>query len=297
MVSQITDMAFATKLFRIVVSNCYYKLKEQGGADFNIQPIKASETWMKHRKMRMLQHPDGIELVWLSELYDDPLALLKSKTEGITLSFVLTAKNGRLFNHSEVEVGYPKAKSYYFHNRHKHGSNLLHHDSFVSQSDLLDVHKIASYPTEPGWNVFGIIDIDLASWITQCEKNNKSFSADAIPYEIKLKNRSTFWRYHVIDTKKQLKLPIKVVASGEDTSCFGEARASVETAGTYCIESTKPIGLYDRYDFFFSLCTVDKSKTKQEKVAIEKLPCPAHDSLRQDKSNHQKNYSDIVVYI
>ncbi len=290
-------MAFATKLFRIVVSNRYYKLKEQGGADFDIQPIKASEAWMQHRNIRMLQHPDGIELVWLSELYDDPLALLKAKTEGITLSFVVTAKNGQLFNHSEIEVGYSKAKAYYFHNRHKHGSNLLHHDSFVNPLDLVDVHKIASYPTEPGWNVFGIIDIDCASWIAQCEKNNNTLFADVTPYEIKLKNRSTFWRYYVIDTGKQLKLPIKVVASGEHTSCFGEAQASVETPGAYCIESIKPIELCDQYDFFFSLCTVDKSKTKQEKVEIEKLPCPAYDSLRQDKSNHQKNYSDIVVYV
>lgn len=292
-------MAFATKLFRIVLSNSYYQLPGRAVADFDIQPLSATAAWMRLRKIRMLHHADGVELVWLSEQYDEPLALLKSKAEGITLSFVLTAKNDDVFNYSELEVGYPQSKAYYFHNRHKHGSNWLHGDAFVKESDLMDVQAIAHYPTEPGWNAFGIVDIDFATWIDRCaKKGKKAFQAVVPPYEINIKNRSTIWRYCLIDSNNQLKAPIKVVAhGGTDAACFGAAQASAETPGTYWVASSAPIGLADRYDFFFSLCTATQSKTEPEKTVVERLPYPSHDVLSKNKANQKQYHSDVVVCI
>lgn len=71
-------MAFATKLFRIAISNNYYKSNNVQN-DFDIEPTFSTASWMVQRRVRMLRHSDGMELIWLSQDYDHPLELFKKR--------------------------------------------------------------------------------------------------------------------------------------------------------------------------------------------------------------------------
>ncbi|WP_419241499.1 hypothetical protein [Cardinium endosymbiont of Nabis limbatus] len=286
-------MAFTTKLFRIAISNDYYKSGNVQN-DFAIQPTQSTAAWLTARRVRLLDHPDGIELIWLSQHYDDPLTLFQQKAEGITLSFVMTLKNSQALNLSELEAGYPTGAVYYLHNGHTHNNHSLHRKTFMSSADLVKIQEVVHYPTEPGWNVFAMIDIDLAHWAHALSKQKDSRCPAPVTYAIKVKNRSTFWRYYVVDTKNQLNGPLGILSEG-DPSYFSVVKASSELPNTYCAESTKPMELCDRYDRSFSLCKL--GGTKGETILIEKLPYPTYDSLKKDKSNTKKRYSDIVVYV
>ena len=287
-------MAFSTKLFRVIISNNYYKSKSSD--DFYIQPTKPTERWMKRRKVCILNHQDGIELLWLSENYDNPLELFQTKVDGVTLSFVMTLKNNQLLNLSNLEVGHPTGQVYYLHNLHNNNSNLLHSKDFISKLDLFDIKNIVHYPTQPGWNIFAIIDINCNEWFHQLSKSTSSLFAGPKSYEIKIQNRSTFWRYYFIDTKKRLNGTIKILSKG-DPSYFDKVKASKDLPNVYCIESINPIKLYDQYDWVFSLYEIDKNGTKSDKILLEQLPYPTYDSLKKDKKNKKKHYSDIVVYV
>ena len=288
-------MAFSTKLFRIVITNHYYKTQTR--SDFEIQPLPSTKKWLDQRKVVVLNQIDGIELVWLSENYDNPLALFATKAQGITLSFVMSLKNNHVLNVSELEVGHLTGQVYHLHNGQTQ-QHLLHNGPFMNPSDLVAIKQVQSYPTEPGWNVFAMIDIDLATWLQQLDKDNSSLFADLNqPYRINIQNRATFWRYYIVDTQKQLNKGIKVV-SKLDRSYFGAAELSTDNPDLYCIASTTPIELYDQYDAFFSLCKPDDSETTPGlKTLLEKLPFPTYDSLKKDRKNKKKYYNDIVVYV
>ena len=285
-------MAFTTKLFRIAISNHYYK-SNNAQNDFDIVPTRSTASWMAARRVRMLHHSYGIELIWLSQDYDDPLALFKRKAEGITLSFVMTLKNGALFNLLELEPGHSTGQVYYLHNGHTHDPNCLHSKAFMSSADLAKIQEVVHYPTEPGWNVFAIIDIELTHWMDALSKQKNSPVVPPIVYTIKMKNRATFWRYYVVDTKKQFDGALAILSKG-DASYFSQVKASTESPHTYWAESTMPMELCDRYDRSFSLCKLGGAKGE---TILEKLPYPSYDSLKQDKRNTKKRYSDIVVYV
>ncbi|MBX9890109.1 MAG: hypothetical protein K2X94_02480 [Amoebophilaceae bacterium] len=289
-------MAFSTKLFRIVITNHYYKTQTR--SDFEIQPLPSTKQWLDQRKVVVLNQIDGIELVWLSENYDNPLALFETKAQGITLSFVMTLKNNQVLNVSALEVGHLTGEVYRLHNGQSQ-QHLLHSGPFMSPSDLVATKQVKSYPTAPGWNVFAMIDIDLSIWLQQLSKaNNSSLFTDLNqPYRINIQNRATFWRYYIVDTKKQLNKDIKVV-SKLDSAYFGAAELSKDSPDLYCIASTTPIELYDQYDGFFSLCQpADTETTPGIKTLLEKLPFPTYDSLKKDGKNQKKYYNDIVVYV
>jgi len=287
-------MAFLTKIFKIVVSNSYYSSVTSN--DFEIQPTHPTKNWLNQRKIRIINHSDGIELVWLSENYDNPLELLQKKANHVTASFVMTLKNSQVLNVSELEVGQPMGKVYYFHNKHNKEDQLLHPNSFISEVDLVDIAQVQSYPNEPGWDIFAIIDIEMSRWFADLSRHKHTlFTPLTITYEIKIQNRATFWRYCVVDTQKQLNGKIKVESQGD--VAFEDVKFAKEPKDVYYIESTHPIPLYDRYDSFFSLCQIDKGETNDKKVLIEKLPYPTYDSLKKDKKNQKKYYSDIVVYV
>ncbi|WP_243018231.1 MULTISPECIES: hypothetical protein [Candidatus Cardinium] len=288
-------MAFTTKLFRIVVSNSYYKSNAIQN-DFNIQPIRSTACWMAERKVRILDHPDGIELIWLSQGYDDPLALLKKKADGITLSFVMTLKNSQALNLAQLETGYSNGQVYYLYNGHASNNHLLHSKAFMSESDLMKIQDVPHYPTEPGWNVFAMIDIDLTHCIHALSKQKNSLFAQPVTYRIKIQNRSTFWRYYLVDTKKRLSGSLTILSNGDD-SYFSQVKPSTKFRDTYCAESTMPMELCDQYDRSFSLCVFDKNSPKGETILLEKLPYPTYDSLKKDGTGKKKLYSDIVVYV
>ncbi|TSJ80971.1 MAG: hypothetical protein NMK33_00275 [Candidatus Cardinium sp.] len=284
-------MAFITKLFRIAISNHYYK-SNNARNDFDIAPTRSTASWMAARKVRILPHSDGIELIWLSQDYDDPLTLFKKKAEGITLSFVMTLKSGWLLNLLELEAAYPTGQVYYLYNGRTHDPNCLHSKTFMGSADLAGIQDVVHYPTEPGWNVFAIIDIDLTHWIDALQKG--SLVGAPIVYKINIKNRATFWRYYVVDTKKQLSGALGILSKG-DASYFSQVKACTELSDTYCAESTMPMELCDQYDRSFSLCKLGGAKG--ETILLERLPYPSYDSLKQDKRNTKKHYSDIVVYV
>ena len=284
-------MAFATKLFRIVVSNSYYKSNNVQN-DFDIEPIQATASWMAARRVRILRHSDGIELIWLSQDYDHPLELFKKKADGITLSFVMTLKNSQTLNLAELEAGYPTGQVYYLYNGHTDHNNLLHSKAFMGKSDLVKIQEVPHYPTGPGWNVFAMIDIDLTHWIHALQKDSRSVAP--ITYTVRIQNRSTFWRYYLVDTQKRLNGTLGILSQG-DASYFSEVKPSTKFPNTYCAESTIPMELCDQYDRSFSLCRLDKSVAKNETILLEKLPYPTYDSLKKD--NKKKLYSDIVVYV
>ncbi len=287
-------MAFTTKLFRIAISNDYYK-SDHVRNDFDIEPTHATASWMAARRVRMLLcAADGIALIWLSQDYDHPLELFKKKADGITLSFVMTLKNTQVLNRSELEAGYATGQVYYLHNAHPHHNNWLHSQPFMGKADLVKIQEVVHYPTEPGWNVFAIIDIDLTHWMHTLSKQKNDLFAEPIVYKIKVRNRSTFWRYYVVDNKKRLSGPLRILSKG-DASYFTEIKASTEFPNTYFAESTKPIELCDQYDRSFSLCKLDKSGS--ETILLEKLPYPTYDSLKKDRADQKKRYSDIVVYV
>lgn len=280
-------MAFTTKLFRIVISNHYYKSNNVRN-DFHIEPTRSTASWMAARRVRMLRHADGIELIWLSQDYDHPLELFKKKADGVTLSFVVTLKNSQALNFLELEIGYPIGQVYYLHNGHTHHHNWLHSAPFMSKSDLVKIQEVAHYPS--GGSPFAMIDIDLVRWIHALSKQKDDLCVEPITYEIKVQNRSTFWRYYLVDTQKRLSGPLSILSKG-DASYFSEVKVSTEFPNTYCAESTMPMELCDQYDRSFSLLGGAKGET----ILLEKLPYPAYDSLKKDKE--KKRYSDIVVYV
>ncbi|TDG95291.1 hypothetical protein CCPUN_05450 [Cardinium endosymbiont of Culicoides punctatus] len=288
-------MAFVTKLFRIMISNRYYQVHNSEN-DFDIIPLPSTSSWMTQHQIRMLHYADGIELVWLSQNYDHPLELFKKKANGVTLSFVMTLKNTQTLNLSELEAGHPTGQVYYLHNRHDHNDNLLHGNAFISPLDLVKIKEVAHYPTQPGWNVFAIIDMDLSYWMRQLSKQK---DIGVHNYKIKIQNRSTFWRYYLVDTRNQLNGKCKILPKGDSNIfCFGAVKSSTELPNTYYATSTAPIAFCDKYDYFFSLATFDKSDTgKNEKILLEKLPYPTYDSIKRDKGDKKKLYSDIVVYV
>lgn len=286
-------MVFATKLFRIAISNHYYKSNNVRD-DFDIEPTRSTGSWMAERRVRILRYSDGIALIWLSQDYDHPLELFKKKTDGITLSFVMTLKNSQALNLLELEVGYSTGQVYYLYNGHTHNHNWLHSKPFMGSADLVKIQEVAHYPTQPGWNVFAMIDIDLTHWSYTVSKQKDSRFVEPITYSIKIQNRSTFWRYHLVDTQKRLNGPLSILSKG-DTAYFSPVKASTELPHTYCAESTMPIELCDQYDHSFSLCKL--SGAKGETILLEKLPYPTYDSLKKDKDDKKKLYSDIVVYV
>ncbi|WP_123663564.1 hypothetical protein [Candidatus Cardinium hertigii] len=289
-------MALYTKLFRIVIANSYYKSANIGN-DFDIEPTPSTGSWMVQRKVRMLRHSDGIELIWFSENYDNPLALFKKKVEGVTISFIMSLKNSQALNRLELETGYPTGQVYYLHNRHDNNSNhLLHSKAFMGAADLVKISAVDHYPTHPGWDVFAMIDINLDLWLAKLSNPANNQLAAYSTYKIRIQNRSTFWRYYLIDTAKRLQGTLSILSKG-DPSYFGEVKASTEFPNTYCAESTMPMALCDQYDHYFSLSEIDKSGEKNTKILLEMLPYPTHDSLKKDKSNKKKLYSDIVVYV
>lgn len=87
------------------------------------------------------------------------------------------------------------------------------------------------------------------------------------------------------------------ILSKEDGSYFTAVKASTEFPNTYCAESTMAMELCDQYDRSFSLCKLDKSTEEHTTIVLEKLPYPTYDSLKKDKTNKKKLYSDIVVYV
>lgn len=283
-------MAFTTKLFRIVISNGYYKSNKPQN-DFDIEPTKATASWMAARRVRLLGHPDGIELIWLSQDYDHPLALFKKKSAGITFSFVVTLKNSQLLNLAELEAGYSTGQVYYLHNGHT-DHHLLHSKASMGKSDLVKIQDVPHYPTGPGWNVFAMIDIDLTRFVHALSDQKERTLVAPITYTIKIQNRATFWRYYFVDTNQQLGKALKILSKG-DASYFGAVKALPECPNTYCVESTRPMELCDRYDRSFSLCTLGGAKG--ETILLEKLPYPTYDALKKDKG--KKHYSDIVVYV
>ncbi|MGI2262171.1 hypothetical protein ACRRVA_02590 [Candidatus Cardinium hertigii] len=287
-------MAFATKLFRIAISNNYYKSNNVQN-DFDIEPTFSTASWMVQRRVRMLRHSDGIELIWLSQDYDHPLELFKKKAEGIILSFMMILKNNQALNLSELDAGYPTGEVYYLSNRYGN-SDLLHNKPFMSRSDLVKIREVKHYPTQPGCNVFAMIDIDLTHWVHLLSKQKEPLFTKTIVYKIKIQNRSTFWRYYLVDTKKRLN-GLLTILSKEDGSYFTAVKASTEFPNTYCAESTMAMELCDQYDRSFSLCKLDKSTEEHKTIVLEKLPYPTYDSLKKDKTNKKKLYSDIVVYV
>lgn len=289
-------MAFSTKLFRIAISNNYYKSNNVKN-DFDIEPIPSASSWMEQRQVRMLRHSDGIGLVWLSQNYDNPMELLRKKADGVVLSFVMTLKNTQALNLSELEAGHPTGQVYYLHNRHNNSDNSLHSKPFVSTSDMVKIKELGHYPTQPGWNVFALIDIDLSHWMGKLSKQKNMLFTGLNSYKIKVQNRSTFWRYYLVDTKQQLNGTLKISTKGSDIAYFGAVKPATALPNTYYAESTAPIAFCDQYDHFFSLSKFDKSGEKNEKILLERLPYPTYDAIRRDGSNKKKLYSDIVVYV
>lgn len=287
-------MAFATRLFRIAISNNYYKSNNVQN-DFDIEPTRSTASWMLERRVRMLRHSDGIELIWLSQGYDHPLELFKKKAAGILLSFVMSLKNRQALNLLELEAGYPTGEVYYLYNGYAN-TDLLHSNACMGKSDLVKIQEVKHYPTQPGWNVFAIIDIDLTHWVRTLPKQKEPLLREPITYKIKIQNRSTFWRYYFVDTKKRLNGPLGILSKG-DASYFSAVKASTELPNTYCAESTVPMELCDQYERSFSLCKLDQSAAKNETILLEKLPYPTYDSLKKDRANTKKRYSDIVVYV
>lgn len=288
-------MAFTTKLFQIVISNNYYK-SNNAGNDFGIVPAPSTVYWMEQRRVRMLYHSDGIELIWLSQNYDNPLELFKKKTDGIILSFVMMLKNNQALNFLELEAGHPTGQVYYLHNRHTNNNDLLHCQDFMSASDLVKIQEVVHYPTQPGWDVFGLIDIDLSHWANKLSRQENRLLEGFPIYKIKVQNRATFWRYYLVGTKQRLSGTLRILAQGDPT-CFSSVKVAREFPNAYCAESITPLKLCDQYDHFFSLCKLDKSEEKKETVLLDKLPYPMPDSLKKDKTNKKKFYSDIVVYV
>ena len=291
------DMAFSTKLFRIVITNQYYKT-DHVGDDFDIEPTVSTACWMEQRKIRLLNRAGGVELIWLSQHYDNPLELFKKKAAGVTLSFVMQLKNNKILNLSELEVGYATGQVYYLHNRRSNGSNILHGKAVMGISDLVKRQELAQNVSTPGKDVFAIIDIDLAHWMKQMaqQKNNELFSG-FMTYGIKIQNRSTFWRYYLIDQQKRFN-GILAIARQEEPSYFGQVVSSPTWPNTYCAESTVPIALYDQYDHIFSLHQLAPSgQGAHPTILLDKLPYPTSESLKKDKVNKKKLYSDIVVYV
>lgn len=287
-------MPFITKLFRIVVSNGYYKSHSDLRNDFDIEPTALTASWMAQRGIRILDRPDGIELVWLSQGYDTPLELFKKKSEGVVLSFVMVLKNSRTLNLSDLESGYATGETYYLHNGYP--NNLMHSKASITKSDLVKVKDLPHYPTHPGPHVFALIDVDFSHWTRNVNKQKTNLFFDPVTYKIKIQNRATFWRYYLVDTKKRLNGVLQILSKGND-SYFTDVKVWDETPNTYCAESTMPIDLYDTYDHSFSLCSLDTSVAKNEITILEKLPYPTYDSLKKDGSNKKKLYSDIVVYV
>ncbi|WP_342265094.1 hypothetical protein [Cardinium endosymbiont of Philonthus spinipes] len=286
-------MAFTTKLFRITISNNYYK-SNNACNDFDIEPTRSTASWMAARRVRMLRHLDGIELIWLSQDYDHPLELFQKKADGITLSFVMTLKNSQALNLLELESGYSTGQVYHLYNWHAHHHNWLHSKPFMGSVDLVKIEEVAHYPTGPGGNVFALIDIDLNHLGQAISKQKEPLFVEPITYTIKVQNRSTFWRYYLVDTNKRLGGSLGILSKG-DASYFGKVKVSTEFPNTYCAESTMPMELCDQYDRSFSLCKLGGEKGAT--ILLEKLPYPTFDSLKKDKVNKKKHYSDIVVYV
>lgn len=288
-----SGIKFSIKLFQIVITNSYYTLPHDN-KDFEIKPTLSSSHWLEQRNMRLLYHTDGIALAWCTQCYDDPLTLLQKKIEGVTLSFIILLQNSQLLNVSVLESTYAKNQCYHLHNRHKHNYGSLHSNSELSHRDLVQIDTLKQ--DLPGQHIFGIVDIDLSYWLNNLPKALNIASAALTTYYIKIKNRSTIWRYHLIDTTKRLNGTLKIVCQG-NPSYFGEVKGSTQWPGSYYAESTEPMAFYDRYDRIFSLYKWDKGEEKQTTALREHLPYPNTNALKRDGKDKKKLYSDIVVYV
>lgn len=200
---------------------------------------------------------------------------------------MMILKNNQALNLSQLDAGYPTGEVYYLSNRYGN-SDLLHNKPFMSRSDLVKIREVKHYPTQPGCNVFAMIDIDLTHWVHLLSKQKDPLFTKTIVYKIKIQNRSTFWRYYVVDTKKRLN-GLLTILSKEDGSYFTAVKASTEFPNTYCAESTMAMELCDQYDRSFSLCKLDKSTEEHTTIVLEKLPYPTYDSLKKDKTNKKNS--------
>ena len=289
-------MAFILNIFSITILNNFYKSKSS--KDFEIVPTLNTQKWFNKQKVRVVKQPNTISLIWLAENYDNPLDTFQQKTQEVTWSFIMTLNNKTMFNLFDLETGYTTKQVYYFHNRHKHDQKTLHQDEYVSPMDLVNISDVTNYPKTLGFDVFAIIDIDLAQWAKmeqQANQNTRSLLTP-YPYEIHIQSRPTFWRYHFIDSHKKLNKTIKILDQ-DGISYFNEAKVSTDNPTMYSIEAHQPIRFCDQYDYYFSLYKSDTDEDTKEKILLEHLPYPKYDSIKQDKHNKKIYYSDIVVHI
>ena len=284
-------MAFILNIFRINILNSFYK-SQTIKDDFDMIPTKQTKRWFEERNLRLVRQPNSIDVIWLADNHDNPLQVFREKSKDITLSFIMTLNNKKMFNLFDLESGYATNQVYYFHNHQDHRKNLLHKSTYVSCTDLVDIKEVNTYPEELGDDILAVIDIDLNQWAAL---DHKKYSIlEHYQYQIHIQSRSTIWRYYFVDPQQKLNTMIKIL-DRNGTSHFKNVKIAKEDPITYTMESTKPMPFHDQYEYIFSLYQSDDSNMEAKKV-LKTLPYPGSDDIKRDKNN-KKYYSDIVIQI
>lgn len=278
--------AFALKLFKIQLRHTYYANGISN--DFEILPDEATQTLMKHYRMRLVGYEGSYELCWLTANMEHPFEVFQQKLADIVFRFYVKLRNTYAINFSDLTI---QSETIYAFDNTKDIARL-HNNSYVDQTDKVPFHQNMNRIASADPLVCGMIQIQLGKvW------HNPT---DQLPltYTLQIKAREVIWRYQIVDLHQRIKSPLKVVFDQDDSYFI---YSGLNDGKVHVFESKQPIALRDTIQQFFSLKMYPKSpaksSTRTEQVLIERLPLPNVRSLENNVVKEGIFYSNVVVYV
>jgi hypothetical protein len=251
-----------------------------------VRPALSAETYLLNNGLILKSFKDGFALLYETSNNGQRHDKSEILDNTITLRFYLTLNDNSFYNYTDGQIDNLTETVYYFHNLNENeesmfAANRLHHDEFVSQSD---VSFLASLGEITNNKTFAVIDIRLKEELP-------------VEYFIYFKEIQTYWRYVLVsDYLQNLHQPAIL---GEKEFFDGPNKIELPNKqDALCFISSEPISHIQIPLNRFKLVENYTKESSSYRVVKRMLPSPDPSSISNIGGIREidKKYSDIFIY-
>lgn len=264
-------------LFRVDFRHAYFA--DDIPDCFSVRPTADTEKFLLNNGMLLKVKHGGFMIAFESHNNGQAYTGDSILASGETLTFAVSLKDPLFFNYTAVEAADIGTSAFYFHNHNTAGrSSSLHASEYAGAEDLVPAKDLPQqFFTKP----FALIEIRL----------NDAYTGD---YEIRFKEKSTYWRYLLVsDHLRELDKPAVLNGSIVFTGPVEMELPGKKTALAF--ESGIPVSIRQRSEKTFQLVENYDAGSNKGKTVIKTLPHPDINIVSKLNTDNSKEYSEIVI--